>query len=224
MLPRDREPQPAAGGDTGELCRSCCHPALCRHHGRGSSAPSGAPAALGSVQPGAGPASMRPLLGKAGGGGSSPGFSMFLLLELIKVETQAEGADCSWGRGQRRGQPLMLKGHSPGVQGEGNWLGRAGGASSGPEGAQPWAGAGAATTPPQPGVLQSSAAAQSGGLQAGTPAQLTLRGQGNWSCHHQSCQSCLAPLASGHHPSIPSAFVTFSLHHRRPHGLAGAAP
>lgn len=39
---------------------------------------------------GAGPASMRPLLGKAGGGGSSPGFSMFLLLELIKVETKAE--------------------------------------------------------------------------------------------------------------------------------------
>lgn len=45
---------------------------------------------------------------------------MFLLLELIKVETQDEGADCSWGRGQRRGQPLILKGHSPRVQEEGS--------------------------------------------------------------------------------------------------------
>lgn len=108
-----------AGGDVWGLCRSCCHPALCKPDG-----PTGAPSARGSLWPGAGPASMRPLLGKADGGGSSSGFSMFLLLELIKVETQAEGADCSWGGGQRRGQPPHPEGTQPQGAGRGKLAGQ----------------------------------------------------------------------------------------------------
>lgn len=60
-------------GRAGSL-QSCCHPALCRPDGHGSSTPTRTAPALGSVWPGAGPASMRPLLGKAGRGRLRPKF------------------------------------------------------------------------------------------------------------------------------------------------------
>lgn len=93
-------PQPPAERTRGgSAMPTALQSAPCRPDHHGPSAPQHSPAprrgTTGSQHralawQGAGTASMRPLLGKAGGGGSSAGFSMFLLLELIKVETEAK--------------------------------------------------------------------------------------------------------------------------------------
>lgn len=82
------------------------------------------------------------------------------------------------------------------------------------------------TTPPQPGIPKGPAAAEPGGLPAGThPAHAhgveeTRAAAGS----HCAARALLSSLACGCHPSAQAAFVIFSLHHSRPHGQAGAAP